>query len=134
MFCPKCKSEYVEGVNHCADCGVPLVDELVPGKSKEGDLGLVCILETFNSADIAMIESILEGSDTDYYIQGENVLAVTPYVIPVRVLVVKEQVEKAKELLKDLDLTYKAIPALDLEDAGTDDDQSSEVENGEGKA
>ena len=30
MYCPKCKAEYVEGVNICPDCGVSLVDELAP--------------------------------------------------------------------------------------------------------
>ena len=27
-WCPKCRNEYVEGVTVCADCQVPLVDEL----------------------------------------------------------------------------------------------------------
>ena len=28
MWCPKCKQEYVDGVTICADCGIPLVDQL----------------------------------------------------------------------------------------------------------
>ncbi|PKM72628.1 MAG: hypothetical protein CVU91_09620 [Firmicutes bacterium HGW-Firmicutes-16] len=28
MFCPKCKSEYIEGYTHCKKCDVDLVDEL----------------------------------------------------------------------------------------------------------
>jgi hypothetical protein len=30
MFCPKCKTEYIEGIKMCADCKVPLVKELPP--------------------------------------------------------------------------------------------------------
>lgn len=29
-WCPKCKSEYREGITECADCKVPLMDELPP--------------------------------------------------------------------------------------------------------
>ena len=28
MYCPKCRTQYVEGVKECFDCKVPLVDEL----------------------------------------------------------------------------------------------------------
>ena len=28
MYCPKCKSEYIEGYTHCKKCDVDLVDEL----------------------------------------------------------------------------------------------------------
>ncbi|MGD1047937.1 MAG: DUF2007 domain-containing protein [Candidatus Krumholzibacteriaceae bacterium] len=122
MFCPKCKSEYKEGVRQCYDCGVPLVD-VIPPEPKVRDLEYVSILETFNWGDIAMIESVLEGSGIDYLIQGERALYVVQYVEPVTVLVVKEQVDEAKELLKDLDLSFKAI--------STTEEEASEVENGE---
>ena len=125
MFCPKCKAEYKEGVRECYDCRVPLVD-VIPPEPKVRDLEYVSIIETYNWSDIAMIESVLEGSGIDYFIQGEAALAVVQYVEPVIVLVVKEQVEEAKALLKDLDLSFKAIsghPAID--------EEASEVENGE---
>lgn len=117
MFCPKCKYEYKEGVFICADCGASLVPQL-PKEHEGKDLEFVCIIETSFSAEIAMIESNLEGSDVDYYVQGENVITVGPFAEPARVFVVKEHLARAKELLKDLDLTYTdSFRAVD-EDAG----------------
>ncbi len=30
MYCPKCRAEYVEGITECPDCGVQLIDNLLP--------------------------------------------------------------------------------------------------------
>ncbi|HGE71977.1 TPA: hypothetical protein ENX78_14155 [Candidatus Poribacteria bacterium] len=34
-FCPKCRAEYIEGVEECPDCQVLLVDELPPKEETE---------------------------------------------------------------------------------------------------
>ena len=34
-WCPQCRTEYRPGFTHCADCGVPLVDELPPEAPSE---------------------------------------------------------------------------------------------------
>jgi len=35
MFCPKCRSEFVEEIKECSDCGIPLVEELGPEPPKK---------------------------------------------------------------------------------------------------
>ena len=49
-WCPKCRNEYVEGVTVCADCQVPLVDEL-PEETPFDDKVL---LGTLDSAEEAL--------------------------------------------------------------------------------
>lgn len=37
-WCPRCKNEYREGVTHCPDCDVDLVDELLPEQEEAVEL------------------------------------------------------------------------------------------------
>jgi len=109
MFCPKCKAEYMPGITKCADCGVDLVDELpreeetecrkkqTPGQNRYEE-----VFTTFSPAEVALIQSILDGAAIDYYFIGENFHTVQPLVEPVRLVVNKEQLEEVKKLLKDI--------------------------------
>jgi hypothetical protein len=67
------------------------------------------VLATFNPGDIAIIKSILDGEGITYFFQGENFNYCRPLVIPARLMVKKDEVEKAKEVLKDLKLTFSSI-------------------------
>ena len=110
MWCPKCKAEYNPGVTKCAECGIPLVEALpVREKPVGGEIDFECILSTFNVGDVAMIDSILEGSEIDYYIQGIEFLHIRPLVEPARILVAREQAEEARGLLKDLNINFSGI-------------------------
>jgi hypothetical protein len=107
MFCPKCRSEYSDGILKCPDCDVDLVDDLTDERRPEA--ALVPLLRTHNPGDIAIIRSILDGSDIRYYIQGENMLHVRQMADPAILLVASDDLEDAKELLKDLDLSFMGI-------------------------
>jgi hypothetical protein len=108
MFCSKCRSEYKKGFTECPDCKVPLVSELPPNpKPKYVDFEEV--LSTFNPADIAIIKSILDTEELTYFFQGEHFNYVRPLAIPARLMVRKDQVQRAKNLLKDLKIRYMAI-------------------------
>jgi hypothetical protein len=111
MFCPKCGAEYREGFTQCADCGVPLVwDEPVKaGDQGEAFVEYVEILRTFNPADLAIIRSLLTDAGIDYFVKDEHLALVRPLVEPPAVMVSRDQVQEAVDIIKDLKLEYKAI-------------------------
>ncbi len=113
MFCPKCKAEYRTGFTVCADCHVALIEKLdpepVPGQKSKGDVEYIqytALLSTFNLGDIAVIKSILDGEKITYYVKGENFHMSRPGIQPAIVMVKSDQIEKAADVLKDLDLTF----------------------------
>lgn len=59
------------------------------------------VLTTFKPGDIAMIKSLLDSEGITYFFQGENFTYLDPLVVPARLMVKKDEVEKAKEILKD---------------------------------
>ena len=122
MFCPKCKAEYREGFTECADCGVVLVKELPPEDELEY-LEYEEVLATYNAVDIAMVTSLMEKEDLTYYFKGEHFHGLRPLAEPVRLMVLKDQAQRARELLEDLDLRFVAISINP--DSGTDDPSGS---------
>jgi len=66
----------------------------------------VSVLETHNAGDRVFIKSIFDAEGIVYFIQGENVAPYLFNALPMRVMVRKDQVEKAKDILKDIKLSY----------------------------
>jgi hypothetical protein len=96
MFCPVCKVEYRSGFTFCSDCHVELVSELPIEPPEEEFIEYEEVLFSFHPADIAFIKSLLDSEDIAYYFQGEQFTYVEPLAVPARLMVEKEQVEKAK--------------------------------------
>ena len=112
MFCPKCRTEYLEGIYECTDCGEKLVWELPPDPRKQ-PLELVTVLTTENPILLALARSILEGEGIPCQVKGEgfhNMFAwsgadvkFSPLNEPVQIQVRKEDENDAREILKDLE-------------------------------
>ncbi|MFB0920019.1 MAG: DUF2007 domain-containing protein [Oscillospiraceae bacterium] len=71
MFCPKCKSEYIEGYTHCKKCDVDLVEQLPdePHEHKVKDtcdhlpsIDLVAVKYVSNAIDAEMMMEILRNN------------------------------------------------------------------------
>ena len=101
MYCPQCKGEYREGFTQCADCQIPLVEEPPQPESNDTPLDLVEVLSTADPGLIALVKSVLEAEDIPYLAHGEHFSRMHA-TIPVRFLIAKEDVEEAREVLKDL--------------------------------
>ena len=119
MFCPKCRTEYREGFYVCADCNSDLVDEL-PTEEEPEFTDYVEIMGTFNPADVALIKSILDSENITYYFSSEHFMYIQPLAQSVKLMVKKDEVEKAREILQDLNL---AILGVDLR-KGDDDNKN----------
>jgi ribosomal protein S16 len=122
VFCPKCRTEYREGFNVCVDCNSDLVDELPPEEVPEFT-EYVEVLGTYNPADVALIKSILDAENITYYFNAEHFMYVRPLGEQVRLMVKKDEAEKAKEILRDLDL---AILGIDLRKGHSDRENGNE--------
>jgi hypothetical protein len=112
MFCPNCRCEYREGFSECADCHVELIPELpaLPPEPKPGDFVQYReLLSTYNLADVALIESLLDSEKIIYFLKNDelNTLIFSPQ--PVSVMVNTDQIEEAKKLLEDFEPKYSRL-------------------------
>jgi hypothetical protein len=99
MFCPKCRTEYKEGITVCADCGTPLVEELPPEVQEPAEL--VTVLITGDLSTVALAKSILEDAQIPCVAKGEYPMEQLA-VGPVEIQVDRRDREQARELLEGL--------------------------------
>ncbi len=129
MFCPSCRAEYIDpAVRECADCQEPLVDALPEEDHEPTPGGYVEVLSTYNPSDIAMIKSLLDGTDIPYFFAGEQFLYSQPMIQAARLAVPASKLEETRELLAPLELAYTAFGDAeeDTEEEGEEGGASEE--------
>ena len=100
MFCPNCRTEYVEGIYVCNHCGAQLVLELPPEPEPE----YVEFVEfpypwEREVPPFFLVRPILEAEGVVFYVAGEysNISESYP-----RLMVRKDHLKKVTEILEDL--------------------------------
>ncbi len=102
MWCPQCKSEYVSGITECPECKVRLVDRLPDeSTSHPKDIEYVELLRTESLSEITFIKSLLDSAGLTYYFKGEHFSHSRFGTHPAQLMVDKEQLTQARELLRD---------------------------------
>lgn len=106
MFCPKCKCEYREGFTFCSDCNIELVENLpteeLPIENEYFELVTIAVTSDFSV--IPIVKSLLDCGEINYFIKGYMGRNFTAFNNNMEIQVPLEDVQTAKDLLKDLDL------------------------------
>ena len=103
-FCPVCRSEYVEGIVKCADCGAQLVAELPPlHEPGDTDVELVEIWRAADEMEAQIIRGALDGAGMKCMLRGEALRHTHGFTVDglaeVRILVPPEDAERAREII-----------------------------------
>ena len=101
MFCPQCRSEYVEGITECAECQVSLVEELPLEEIPEYD-ELVVIRTYVTDDEIELAKSLLAANGIEAMIASDTAAGLA-FAGGARLLVHKDDMEKAETVFNDLE-------------------------------
>jgi hypothetical protein len=120
MYCPKCKSEYLEGVRECIDCFIPLVEYLPdenddfyqtyePGK----DLVTFKRFPIHHEAEVA--RGLLEANDIDAIVSWDDWGRInTPKQdekgFGIRLMIKEEDLKRAEEVFRDIGVSMEDQP------------------------
>jgi len=120
-FCPKCRSEYVDTVKVCAECGVALVDVLPP-HSIDPNVELVTVYRAQGEVDAQLMRSLLEANQVDCMLSGESVRLTHGITVDglaeVKILVRSEDAERARDVISSSDYSLECPHCNEFNPAG----------------
>ncbi len=106
MYCPECGAEYRKGIVTCAECEIPLVDDILQSVQTDDfgpDVVFVTVYKTGNPALIAVVRSLLEDAGIPYYLKNEGLQDLFPVGnFEIEIQVPEESEAEAEELLAKL--------------------------------
>ena len=124
MFCPECRSEYVDGIARCRSCDVELVDELATQSVEVDPVPEPrVVLSSTRAEAVAIAKSILIDAQIPFGVRGEGVQDLFGYgrfpagssvlMGPIQIVVAPSDEEAAHALLASLRDDAQEVPAAD---------------------
>ena len=71
MTCPACGQNVSDSDSSCPSCGVTL-SPAAPGPPSDPDIELVSVLRTGDPAELAVVTSLLDSEEIDYFVRGDR--------------------------------------------------------------
>ncbi len=106
VVCPRCSSELELSDSdraskkfHCPECEAFLDFTTDPPKALDHK-DYTEVFSSMNQGHIALLKSILDDADIDYYVVGEYFLAADPLIQPAKFYVLNDQVTEAGDIVK----------------------------------
>ena len=123
MFCPGCKSEYLEGITVCADCSVPLVEQLPEEAGQHLATPQMKDLVTFkrfprhHEAEVA--KGLLVANGIDAIVSWDDWGHISPqrnekYKQGIRLMIREENIKKAEDVFREAGVPLEDPPYAEL--------------------
>ena len=93
--CPVCRRKYSQGVEYCPECRVGIMPEF-----KEKKKNFVEVYRTQDVALAGLIKEVLEDHEILCYLDSYFFAHIYPLLSPVKIMVYKEHIEEAEEILR----------------------------------
>jgi len=107
MYCPKCRTQYIDNVKECVDCGIPLVDEL-PKETPLEKIKWVALQPLDGEIYAEMVEEILSKLDIPHFTKSDwatsafNISSSNLVGAKVTIFVPEENRNEAAQVLDDI--------------------------------
>ena len=106
MFCPKCRSEYVDGVSECEDCQVALVEELPEEAEDEYEYEHFVSVKTYlTRAEAELDQSVLAANGIESFVASDDAGGVRPelaFFRGVKLMIHAKDLERVEQIFDDL--------------------------------
>ena len=128
IICPSCqstielnKNEQKKKLVRCPECDSLINIAINPPEVIKDDK-FVRLISSMNQGDLGIIKSMLDDGGIDYFVNGENFLAVDPLIQPAKIMVREDQLDDANEIIKNFELHIFGVSS-NLNDEDEEPDQ-----------